>query len=447
MSRGNSPVTRWLESAPPAILTAYAMAAGFATYFCMYAFRKPFAAASYAGMHLLHSGVELKTALVISQIVGYTVSKYIGIKVCSEVSRGRRAATLVGLIVFAEAALLLFAVLPQSWKVLAIFLNGLPLGMVWGMVVWYLEGRQTSELLLAALSCSFIVSSGTVKDIGGWLMRHWGVAEFWMPFVTGLIFLPPFLASTWLLDRIPAPSAEDAATRVHRQPMNSTHRAAFIRHYLWGLLPLLAVYFFLTAFRDFRDNYGIELFRQLGYTGREGIFTRSELPVAFGVMACLAALNVVQDNRRGLLAAYALMTGGLLLMGLATLMLDSHVIGGLTWMILIGLGSYLAYVPYGSVLFDRLIASTRIAGTAVFAIYLADAIGYSGSVAVQLYHDLAEPHVSRLAFFRGFTYLLSLIGAALLVASAAVFLARRHPQAVVQAAPVLAAELEAPPIS
>ena len=43
------------------------------------------------------------------------------------------------------------------------FFNGLPLGMIGGLVVRYLEGRRASELLLAALSCSFIVASGAVK--------------------------------------------------------------------------------------------------------------------------------------------------------------------------------------------------------------------------------------------------------------------------------------------
>ena len=434
-----SRIKSWLETAPPAAFTAYAMAAAFSTYFCMYAFRKPFAAAHYKDLHFAGTGIELKTAFVISQIIGYTVSKYIGIKVCSEVSRARRAMALVGLIMASETALLLFAVLPANLKVIAIFFNGLPLGMVWGMVVWYLEGRRTSELLLAGLSCSFIVSSGVVKDVGTYLMRGWNVGEFWMPLVTGLVFLPVFLLSTWLLDQLPAPTADDEAARVEREPMNATHRLAFLRHCFWGLLPLLAVYFFLTAYRDFRDNFGVELFGQLGYAGREGIFTRSELPVAFGVMACLAALNLVRDNRRGLLAAYGLMTGGLVLMGLATLLLDARLIGGLAWMILIGLGSYLAYVPYGSVLFDRLIASTRIVGTAVFAIYLADAIGYSGSVGVQLFKDLADSNASRLGFFRAFTYLLSAFGSVLLIVSAAYFMTRRRGRDDEQTAAVLVA--------
>src|SRR5262249_14078465 len=123
---------RWLgnklATAPQPVFVAYAMAAAFATYFCMYAFRKPFAAARFDGEQFLGGEIALKTAFVSSQILGYTVSKYIGIKVCPEVRPGRRAGMLVLLILAAEAALVLFAVLPRDLKVVAIFCNGLPLG-------------------------------------------------------------------------------------------------------------------------------------------------------------------------------------------------------------------------------------------------------------------------------------------------------------------------------
>src|SRR5262245_16122789 len=170
-STGTTPgrrVTRFLERAPSPVFVSYSILAAFTTYFCMYAFRKPFAAARFDGEVLMLFGraVELKTAIVVSQILGYATSKYIGIKVCSEVKSGRRAFALVALIVLAELALVLYGILPNHLKVIAIFLNGLPLGMVWGLIVWYLEGRRTSELLLAGLSCSYIVSSGVVKNIG-----------------------------------------------------------------------------------------------------------------------------------------------------------------------------------------------------------------------------------------------------------------------------------------
>ena len=131
---------------------------------------------------------------------------------------------LIGLILFAEFALLLFGLLPEQFKVVAIFLNGLPLGMVWGSVSRYLEGRRASEVMFAGLSCSYIVSSSSVKAFGIWLMdrdRHktvledwmgyrltirieeWGVDQFWMPFVAGLCFLPLFIVAVYFLNQLP----------------------------------------------------------------------------------------------------------------------------------------------------------------------------------------------------------------------------------------------------
>ena len=203
-------MTRALEGAPSALFILFAIFASFSTYFCMYAFRKPFAAATFEGEQFMSSAVELKTAIVISQILGYALSKYLGIKFCSEITQRRRAIMLIGLIIVAQLSLIVYGLVPGNWKVVAIFFNGLPLGMVWGLVVWYLEGRRSSELLLAGLSCSFIVSSGIAKDfgramlagdIGTWWQsmpligsliapRLAEVSEGWMPAVVGFHFSP-----------------------------------------------------------------------------------------------------------------------------------------------------------------------------------------------------------------------------------------------------------------
>ena len=427
MSLRTPRLTNWLATAPKPVFVAYAIVAAFGTYFCMYAFRKPFAAASFDGQQFLGGDIALKTAFVVSQILGYTASKYLGIKVCPEVRPGRRAGMLVLLILLAEASLLLFAILPRDFKVVAMFCNGLPLGMVWGLVVWYLEGRLTSELLLAGLACSYIVSSGAVKDVGRYLMAAHGVSEAAMPMLTGVLFLPPFLLSVWLLSHLPPPTAADQSARARRATMDGASRVAFFKRLLLGLVLLLGARLLTTAFRDFRDNYGVELFEALGYHGDPALFTRTEIPVALGVMAALALLNLIRDNRAGVVGAHVLMTAGLVLMALSTLLLDVGVLNGIGWMILVGLGSYMAYVPHDSVVFDRIIASTRARGTAVFAIYLADAIGYTGSIGLPVVKDLFFPHVDRLAFFRAFTYVVSLAGTGMLVASG-VYFYRKHRQ-------------------
>src|SRR3979409_1652394 len=125
MAEAPNRVTRWLAKASPGWFALYAVAMAFTTYFAMYSFRKPFAAAPYTGATLWI--IDLKSALIISQLIGYALSKLLGVKFNSEMPPQRRAWALVLLIVWAEAALVLFAIVPPQAKVAALFLNGLPL--------------------------------------------------------------------------------------------------------------------------------------------------------------------------------------------------------------------------------------------------------------------------------------------------------------------------------
>ena len=426
-ARAEGGITRYLRTGPGLAFNLYAIFAAFTTYFCMYAFRKPFAAASYEGAKFFGTEIDAKTAFVIAQIIGYTISKFAGMKVCSETGRAGRGGLLVKLILVAWGSLVLFAVLPQDLKVAAIFINGLPLGMIWGTVVLYLEGRRTSELLLAGLSCSYIIASGVVKDVGRALMGDYGVPEYWMPAATGGLFFLPFLLAVWLLGQLPAPTEADIRERSARTEMYSNDRWAFCRQFSLGLVLLSGMYFFLTAYRDYRDNYGVEILKELGLADVEGVFSMTEIPIAFGVVSVLALLSLVRSNRLGLQIAFSVMAGGQLLMGVAMWMLSAGHIDGVWWYGLVGLGAYLAYVPFGCVLFDRLLAYTRFAGTAVFAIYLTDAIGYTGSVVLQLFRDLIFSDSSRLEFFTSLTYAMSLGGAASLIAAMFYFL-KQSPQ-------------------
>ena len=397
--RSERALTRLLESTP--IAAAFiAVASSFCVYFCMYAFRKPFAATGWGDEMV--GGLTLKSALVIGQLLGYTLAKFISIKVCSELRRERRVPFLIGLIVFAELALLLLASGSSTLQVVAMFLNGLALGSVWGVVTRYLEGRRTSEWLLAGLSCSFIIASGIVKDVGRWVMSE-GVSEAWMPFVTGLIFLAPFLFFLWLLDQIPDPNKTDQLDRNERTPMEREGRMRFIMEFLPGMVLLLGGYLLLTVYRDYRDNFGVEIFAGLGYAEEPAIFSRSELWVAFGVLATLMLLSLVRDHRKGLVCSFGLLILGTAMLGVSVPLYDAGTIDGLQWMVMVGLGAYLAYVPFGSLLFERVMAATRFPGTAVFTICLADAVGDTGSVGMMAGKDLLAGDMEPLVFFRKLT--------------------------------------------
>ncbi len=421
---GEHRVTRWLARASPALFATYAVTMAFTTYFAMYSYRKPFAAATYADDTFWI--LDLKSALIISQLCGYALSKFLGIKFNSEMPPQRRAWALVFLIVWAELALVVFAVMPPGGKVFALFLNGLPLGTVWGVVFSFLEGRRTSEILGAGLSCAYVVASGAVKSIGALLLGS-GIDEAWMPAVTGAMFLPIFLAAVYGLSLIPPPNAGDVAARTHREPMNAADRKAFVLRFLPGLFLLVIVYLFLTAYRDFRDNYAAEIWADLGQGDEAGVFTLTEIPIAMSVMVVLGLLYLVKDNKRGLLLTYVIMGTGALLVGVSTLLFDGGAIGPRTWMILVGLGLYLGYVPYGCVLFDRMIAALGIVATAVFLIYVSDAVAYGGSVGIVLYKTLGQADISKLQFFRYFSYATSAACVLFLAISGAYFLRRAKP--------------------
>ncbi len=416
MEQPTSRISQWLKNAPTVMFMSYAVVAAFTTYFCMYGFRKAFAVASYENQPDVFGGMEIKAALIISQLIGYASSKYIGVKFLSELHPHRRARVLVLSILAAEGALFLFGVLPSYGKVVAIFFNGLPLGIVWGLVFSYLEGRKTSEVLGAGLSCSFIIASGFAKSVGAYLMEV-GVPGIWMPAVAGLVFLPFFFLAVWMLNQIPPPNAEDVAERVKREPMTRQQRKEFFAQFFGGLCFLLTLYVVLTAYRDFRDNYMAEIWQELGRSGSPSIFTKTELPIAFFVMAVLALLYLIKDNRKGFLGTHLIMMTGTIMIGVSTLLFDLKIITDIPWMILVGLGLYLGYVPYGCVLFDRMIAATGIVATAVFAIYVADALGYTGVIGVVLYKQFSQTEMSYLQFFRYFSYFTSVFCTVSFIAS------------------------------
>ena len=368
----------------PVVFTVFGATAAFATYACMYAFRKGITAVTFEGMAF--AGVSYKIWLIVAQILGYAASKRIGIKVVSEMSPGKRAGSILLFIGVAWLALLGFALVPAPYNIVFLFLNGLPLGMVYGIMLGFLEGRKQTDTLIAGLTVSFIFASGFVKTVALTVRADWGVSEFWLPFVTGALFVVPLLASVYALTLLPPPTPEDRRLRTERTPMDAVQRQAFVRSFGPGLLLLIASYVLLSAFRDFRDNFGPEILSDVGVTNA-GIFARTETLVAVGILAVMALLQRVTDN----FLAFKLLNGIMLLGGaIVGLSTWAYSVGMLTpgvWFLLTGLGLYMAYVPCNGLYFERLVASFQYVSTVSFIVTLADWYGYLGSVGVLLYKN------------------------------------------------------------
>jgi Family of unknown function (DUF5690) len=411
----NQTITNWVGRQSGFWFALYASGSAFCLYTCIFALRKAFGVATYEG--LTFAGHSFKVWMVVFQVVGYMLSKFIGIKVVSELNPTSRAGGILLMTSVAAISWLFFAITPAPYSLIFLFFNGLPLGMVWGMVFGYLEGRKMTEVLGASLSVSFIFSSGFAKTIGGMMMVNWGVPEMWMPFATSAVFFTPLLVFLFLLNKIPPPNDEDEALRTKRQPMTGEERKKFTLMFLPGLVLLILSYMLLSAYRDFRDNFSAEIWQSLGYGDKPGIFTETESIISIVVLVVIGSLMIIKDNFKALIINHLIVIIGMMLVGVGTFAFESHWIDAPTWMVLVGMGLYFGYIQFNSIFFDRLIATFKYVSTVGFLIYLADSFGYVGSVGVMLYKEFGQANLSWLDFFVSSSYVLSFAGSVLMACS------------------------------
>ncbi len=398
----------------------YAAVITFLTYAAVYAFRKPFTVGTFEHEKNI-LGLHYKDALVICQVLGYMASKFYGIRFIAELKKIGRGRTILLLVGISWLSWLLFAIIPAPFNIICLFLNGFPLGMIWGIVFSFVEGRKATDFIGASLAVSFIFSSGMVKTIAKWLMLYAGVNEFWLPFVTGLLFTIPMIILVFLLEKIPPPSADDMNNRVIRLPMDKQERKAFFQQFKTGLVLLIIIYVFLTIFRDIRDNFAADMWQELGFGNQPEIFTTTEIPTTILVLVLISCMMLIQNNRRAFIITHFIVILGFFLAGISSLLFITHHISPFIWMTLAGLGLYIGYIPFNCILFDRMIASFKCAGNVGFLMYLADSFGYMGSVGVIVIKTFFNLRLKWTAVYSNGVMVLSVVGIALTLLALAYF--------------------------
>jgi len=364
-----------------AVVALYAALITFLTYASVYAFRKPFTAGTFADMPKVF-GLAYKDTLVISQVLGYMLSKFYGIKFIAELKRIGRGKTILMLVGISWLALLLFAVVPAPWNIIFLFINGFPLGIIWGIVFSFIEGRKATDFIGASLAVSFIFSSGFVKSAAKWLMVDVHVHENWMPFITGLIFALPMVLLVYLLEKIPPPSEEDKALRITRKALDKDERKKFFNSFSSGLILLIIIYVFLTIFRDIRDNFAADMWNELGFGNDPSVFTATEIPITVLILALISSMILIKNSRRAFFITHYIIVAGFLMAGISSWLFIRHQLSPFNWMVFVGMGLYIGYIPFNCILFDRMIATFRYEGNVGFLMYVADSFGYMGSLGV-----------------------------------------------------------------
>jgi hypothetical protein len=391
-------VTKLLEGRPVP-LTIYAFISAFVTYFCMYAFRKPFTAATYECPDRCRDlyGIQLKIALVTVQVVGYTISKFSGIVIISTLNKNYRGLYIIFALLIAELALLgvgAVSSLDERYSVIFMFINGLPLGLIWGIVFSFVEGRETSEFLATGMCISFIIASGIVKSVGAAMVQSWHVDQYWMPAFAGAVFFPFLIIGTYLLELLPEPSIKDVEKRTRRVPMTHADRVRMLKTFWPGLVVNVLFYMTLTAIRDFRDNFAPELWLAFGQTREPAVFTITEVAVGIVVVIPIVLFMVyIKTNMNTLVAYHILIFAGMIVVaGVAFVYnLDpGRQSTGMVLMIGTGIGLYFAYVPFSQIIWDLMLATFQYPATSGFLMYVCDSLGYLSSVAVLMVKNFLQ---------------------------------------------------------
>lgn len=111
-----SPITRWLRHTNAFWFALYATVMAFSLYTCVYAFRKTFSVATFEGIAYL--GISYKVWLVTFQVIGYGLSKFVGIKVIAELKASSRSVGILWMVAVAGLSWLLFGLVPAPYNII-----------------------------------------------------------------------------------------------------------------------------------------------------------------------------------------------------------------------------------------------------------------------------------------------------------------------------------------
>jgi hypothetical protein len=134
-----------------------------------------------------------------------------------------------------------------------------------------------------------------------------------------------------------------------------------------------------------------------------------------GIVVSSSVMILVKDNKKAFYLGLFICLLGFILSLIAVIGLQVNFLNGFWFMVLVGLGLYLPYVVVHTTIFERLLAMTREKGNCGYLMYLADAIGYLGYVAVIISNSFVSKQISVLNLFVIMVASISVISCVLVV--------------------------------
>lgn len=367
----------------------WAGGAALLSYSLVYALRKPYTAAVFDDLEVF--GMDYKVAVTIAQIFGYMLSKFMGIKLISEMKREERLKFILMSVGAAELSLVFFGLLSAPYNIAAMFLNGLSLGCMWGIIFSFIEGRKMTDILASLLGVSMIISSGTAKSAGLFVMDTLHVSEFWMPALIGAVALPVLAFLGWALNRLPHPNAEDIACKTERKPLDGKQRWELYRNFMPFLTLIFAANILLVILRDIKEDFLVKIIDVSNYSS--WMFAQVDSVVTLIILIIFSLMIFVKNNMKVLSILMGLIIASMIAMSILSFGHENIEISPVLWLFVQSLCLYMAYLTFQTIFFDRFIACFRINGNVGFFIAMNDFLGYVGTVVVLTLKEFLSPDI------------------------------------------------------
>lgn len=365
------------------------------SYSLVYALRKPFTAAEFAGMQVC--GMDYKIAVSIVQLLGYVSAKLLGIKFISELRPEGRLRFIIGSAALSEFSLILFGLLPTPYNIAALYFNGLSLGCMWGVLFSFLKGRRTTDLLTSIMGVSMALSSGVAKSLGLYALDQLHVSEFWMPALVGAAAFPLLCLTGWTMTRFPRPTAADIASRSERVTLDRHERRALFRRFMPLLILLFGANLLLTVQRDVKEDFIVCIIDVS--TVSSWAFAQINSMATLVLLAIFALLASTYSHLKVLCILLLLST---CVMGTLAVLGASGSGSGLSttaWLFFQSLCLDMAYLSFQTIFFERFIACFKIRGNVGFFIITIDFVGYLGTLALLLFKEGYASHIGWSTFY------------------------------------------------
>ena len=135
------------------------------------------------------------------------------------------------------------------------------------------------------------------------------------------------------LEKVPPPSEEDEMLRTKRIPMTAADRSNLLKQYLPGIVAFVAIYLFATIFRDIRDNFSADMWKEMGYMSRPAIFTQTEIPITIFILIIMGAVVLIKNSFKALMVAHVFILLGFIIAGVSTYYFSHQLLDPFWWMI------------------------------------------------------------------------------------------------------------------